>query len=90
MPIMSGYEACEKILELYESKHDLFKRQKKREMGDIGKLVEEIFTQPLMIACSGLVNEQVKAKAEKHGFQVVIESPLTTEKINSMVIANVK
>ena len=80
MPIMNGYEACEQIVKMYENQNNIF-RLKKEENGNIDGLLDEIFTQPLMIAISGFVDDEIRLKAKNCGFQVVIESPITVPKI---------
>jgi hypothetical protein len=44
-------------------------------------ILEDIVGHPLMIAYSGLVNDDVRKKAKEAGFKVVIEAPLTVHKI---------
>jgi hypothetical protein len=43
-----------------------------------------------MVAYSGLVNQDVRQQCEKAGFQLVIENPLTTQKIMSLIIPLLK
>ncbi len=38
-----------------------------------------------MIACSSLVNETIQSNAKSIGFDRVIEAPLTSEKIKSII-----
>ncbi len=38
-----------------------------------------------MIACSSLVNETIQRNAKSIGFDRVIEAPLTSEKIKSII-----
>ena len=49
-----------------------------------------MFNHPLMIAYSGLVNDDVRKKAKSAGFKVVIESPLTVQKIQAHILANLE
>lgn len=44
-------------------------------------ILEHMYTHPLMVAYSSLVNDDVREKGKKAGFEVVIESPLTVAKI---------
>lgn len=43
----------------------------------VSSIIEEMVKQPLMIAYSGHVDDNVRKKAKEAGFQVVIENPLT-------------
>ena len=43
-----------------------------------------------MIAYSGLVNDDVRKQAKAAGFKVVIESPLTVQKIQAHILANLE
>jgi hypothetical protein len=43
-----------------------------------------------MVAFSGLVNDDVRKSAKEAGFEVVIESPLSVQKINEMIISKIK
>ena len=40
-------------------------------------------SQPLMVAYSGLVNDDVRKKAEEAGFNIVLENPLTADMIKN-------
>ena len=43
-----------------------------------------------MVAYSGLVNEEVRKNAKDAGFKVVIESPLTIDKIKDHILSNLE
>jgi CheY-like chemotaxis protein len=70
MPIMDGFEACQQILGLYTSKNQLFKLEKNNDSDDsdsdrsvvreVEHIIDDMFTKPLMVAYSGLVNEEVE------------------------------
>ena len=47
--------------------------------------MEEIKEKPLMVACTGFLNSQIELEAEKAGFDVSIQAPLTVEKIDSCI-----
>jgi CheY-like chemotaxis protein len=90
MPIMDGYEACRQILKLYNDKNKFFQvdpnlnqisSKESCSNSIVEHVIEEMFTQPLMIAYSGLVNDEVRQKAKLQGFDVVIDAPLTVDKI---------
>ena len=53
-------------------------------------IIDSKFTQPLMVAYSGLVNEEVRKNAKEAGFKVVIESPLTVERIKDHILSNLE
>jgi hypothetical protein len=65
---------------IYDDKNDLFKIQEKK------NIIKDIFTQPLIVAFSGFVNEEVKRKAKSVGFNLVIEAPLDVPKIREIII----
>ena len=93
MPIMSGFEACKKIDALTEdNSKNMFKVNKgesSHKSSSSQELIEfawELKNRPIMVAYSGLVNQDVRQQCEKAGFQLVIENPLTTQKIVDMII----
>ena len=103
MPIMDGFEACRQIIDFYKnlSTYKLDKPDKRmnqvEEMKINSKVAESViniidskFTQPLMVAYSGLVNEEVRKNAKEAGFKVVIESPLTVERIKDHILSNLE
>ena len=47
----------------------------------VNNIIEDMFMHPLMIAYSGLVNNDVRKHAREAGFKIVIEAPLTVQKI---------
>ena len=64
-----------------------------KEMDSIQKVVKSVnniidgkFTLPLMVAYSGLVNDDVRKNAKEAGFKVVLESPLTVDMIKHNIL----
>ena len=56
----------------------------------MGNIIDDMFTAPLMVAYSGLVNKEVEERAKEAGFDLVIESPLTVEKIKNIVFGGIE
>ena len=56
----------------------------------VSNIIDGKFTQPLMVAYSGLVNEEVRKNAKEAGFKVVIESPLTVDRIKDHILSNLE
>ena len=83
MPIMDGFESCKQIFSLFQGSDMLFKLEDENppEKRSVSNIIEDMFTQPLMVAFSGLVNDEVTSKAMKLGFDEIIEAPLTIPKI---------
>lgn len=83
---MDGFEACSQIINIYQANNKLFKLEKKdsddsdsdRSVAkSVVHIIDDMFTKPLMVAYSGFVDESIREKAKKKGFDVCIESPLT-------------
>ena len=81
MPIMNGYQACELIITCYNDK----KKNSKHH-----NIVNDLLMQPLMIAYSGFVDENVSKRATDAGFLMVIEAPITIAKIEKLILSEVK
>ena len=85
MPILNGYEACKQICEFFDHEKKLFKVSKKnnedsdgkRKSSNLQSIIREVVDMPLMIAYSGFVNQKIREDAEKAGFDIVIEAPLS-------------
>ena len=103
MPIMDGFEACRQIIDFYKnlSTYRLEKPNKRQDQVEetkvnpkvaksVSKIIDGKFTQPLMVAYSGLVNEEVRENAKEAGFKVVIESPLTVDRIRDQILSNLE
>jgi hypothetical protein len=56
----------------------------------VGIIIEDMYTVPLMVAYSGLVNKDVEKMAKEAGFDLIIESPLTVEKITEIVLRGIE
>ena len=67
MPISNGYETCEKILQLYKP-GELFS-------------CRENELKPLMIACSGHIDQDVSKRASDVGFNLSMICPLKIDDI---------
>ena len=59
MPIMGGMEACKKIIETFAGVNSLFKCEH-NEGREENQIMSDIFKQPLMVAYSGLVNDEIR------------------------------
>jgi len=100
MPIMNGFEACKQIIDFYVNsilfrpvKSKQFMRgNKKRNLSSesVNNIIEDMNTQPLMVAYSGLVNDDVRKQAEEAGFNMVFESPLTADMIKNNILSLLK
>lgn len=84
MPIMNGYVTCQKICEFYSKDEKFFKNQSKSDIW------EEINERPLIIACTGCLNESIELEAKSCGFDLAIQSPLSPEKIESCIKERLK
>ena len=49
-----------------------------------------MFTAPLMVAYSGLVNKEVEERAKEAGFDLIIASPLTVDNIKDIVFGGIE
>ena len=61
MPIMNGYTACENIVKLYQNSRQQLYDSKDED--HVSQIISHIIKKPLMIACSGFVNESIRKKA---------------------------
>ena len=66
MPIMNGYETCQKICQLYDKDKKFFEISQKVE---IWKPIDE---RPLLVACTGFLNDEIERETLKAGFDVAI------------------
>lgn len=90
MPIADGFEAIKNIKQLYED-NNLFKLEKEcmeHTETEIASRyqVEEEMVKPIIIACSGLVNEEVAANTKEAGFDAVYQVPLKKEQIEKEIV----
>jgi hypothetical protein len=46
----------------------------------------EVGNKPILVALSALINEDVRKKCLKAGFNVIMESPLTVKKIEEEIL----
>ena len=56
----------------------------------MNEIIEDMYMHPLMVAYSGLVNDDVRKKCKEAGFKVVIESPLTTDHIKDNILSSLE
>ena len=73
MPIMNGYEACKKIENFQDESKNLFKVVKdipssRSSNSELIEFAKEVQNRPIMIAYSGLVNNEVRRHCEEAGF----------------------
>ena len=99
MPIMNGFEACRQIIDFYQNSN-MFKLEKsKMQRGSrssseksvskaVNEILDDMFHLPLMIAYSGHVDDEVRQKCKEAGFKVVIDSPLTVQKVQGPILSN--
>ena len=97
---MNGYDACKQIIDFYDNFSTNFLQDAKnrpinREAANhqaksVNELIDDKPTKPVMVAFSGLVNDNVRAKAREAGFNIVIESPMTTNIIKSNLLASLQ
>ena len=81
MPILSGFEACRRILRFYDTENALFqfenrKIQQIRKSSYIGDIIKEAIDVPVMVGYSGLLDKEKYQRAKKAGFDVVLDAPL--------------
>ena len=77
MPVMDGFECCQKIKTFYENYNQQFFLVKVN--------LEKESLRPYMVACSALINHQIEQKAIRSGFDLVVESPLTVEILQQII-----
>ena len=63
---MNGYVTCQKVCELYQKDDQLFQMVQNKDI--CGKENKR----PLMIACTGFLNDQIEAQAKDAGFDLVL------------------
>ena len=56
----------------------------------VSSIIEDMATRPLMVAYSALVNDDVCKSAKEAGFDIVIENPITVDKIHDLVISKLE
>ena len=56
----------------------------------VSSIIEDMAARPLMVAYSAMVNDEVCKNAKEVGFDMVIENPITVDKINNIVISNIE
>ena len=76
MPIMNGFEACKQIKQFYDQEKQLFKVNQNRDVDNV----------PLMVACSGFIDDDTQNRCQEVGFDVIIEAPLSAEKIRNQIL----
>jgi hypothetical protein len=78
----------DKSQSLFMAKREL--PQKRRSGGssnsELMEFAKEIDNQAIMIAFSGFVDDNVRLKCEEAGFQLVIDTPLSVQKVQELII----
>ena len=72
MPVCSGYECCERIVALYSNLELRRKLKFCREL----TYEDKANFKPIIIACSSHVNDEVKEKTARIGFDLTMAAPL--------------
>ena len=90
MPIMDGYKACEQIIACFNDKKKNQVLSDQCPLDQHKAIVNDLFMQPLIFAYSGFVNDAIRQKAKESGFFTVIEAPITFQKIQNLIISEVK
>lgn len=62
------------------------KREPKSSSKNIVEFAKDIRAHPIMIAYSGFVNDEIRKQGKDSGFQIVIEAPLSQQKITELII----
>ena len=79
MPISNGYETCRKILTLYDQVNEgMFNVHKSQ--------LSERKQKPVMIACSGYVDEGIRSRTSESGFDLAIQCPLRSQKVEEIIM----
>ena len=84
------------IFKPVQSKKLLRSCQKKVNLDDesiaesVNDIIQDMYSQPLMVAYSSLVNDDVRKKCKEAGFQVVIENPLNVKDIKDQILSNLE
>lgn len=84
MPITDGYEAIERITTLFEnSKNSLTFSEADDPTSPVYKNTENEKRgfKPIIIACSGLINQEVMAKTKAAGFDTLLQVPISAAQI---------
>lgn len=89
MPILDGFHTAKWVTNQFSDENKLFK------VDSVGGALKRKFSarsyddnfmrRPLIVACSAMINEEIKTKALAHGFDFVIESPVTFENLGIIV-----
>ena len=53
-------------------------------------IYEEMGQVPFLVACSALVNDEITKKCQNIGFNAIIESPMTVQKIESEILKHLR
>ena len=77
MPMVDGYEACQRIIDLI--RHMNLESNRNQVSIQLGGSRE--INQPIMVALSAFVDEAIKEKCLQSGFMVVLQQPLTQKDI---------
>lgn len=80
MPIMNGFQACHQIIKTYKEK----KANRIKQSYD--SIIDDLFLQPMMVAYSSHVDDNVRANALKYGFKIVIKAPFTKETMQELIL----
>ena len=80
MPIMSGYQACEKIYEHYKNSNNIFEFNSINDKRSIG--IEDMIPVIIGVTASDITIQLLK-EAESYGFQNLYMCPLNMEVIKT-------
>lgn len=97
MPIADGFEACQNIRQIYKRSgiFDCDVNNPRGSLEEEAKMEEAnngLITQskesliPVLIACSGFVNERVLKKTKDAGFEATFEVPLSMKQIEDIIM----
>ena len=86
MPIMDGYEAATKIKDLYNLNNKLFRVDSQKNFNQMTSPKVEIPKKPLIVAVTAYLDEKTRSDCIKSGFDIVLEQPLTIEKIDKYIL----
>ena len=77
MPVMDGYQFCEKTIKYYNDQIKFF---------DSDKVDYQPTQKPYLVACTAMVNQEIENKAISIGYDLVIEQPLSLATLQEQII----
>jgi CheY-like chemotaxis protein len=85
---MNGYDACNNIKQFLKKNREIcHKKYKDSSLSLIENIIHEQHQKPLFVACSAFIDDSIKHYAVKSGFDVILEAPLTAEKIKEHILS---